>query len=297
MLTLFHVEVQQDEAEQALQPAEAPAGALLRARDLAGADASQPPAAVPRARRLSPHRPSAAGREGRGARRRAQRSLLVRLGQEVQALPRGDEHEPRWKAYRGSSALLAATLARILKPGTYGSPDPLPSWGELRREATASACLPSSLERRSYDPRVADQENQPLAQCSRSSEPSLTGFVSTFDPDQLTARQHELEAAMGAPGFWDDQQRRRPHLHRARPRHPAARPLRPAERRGRGGPRALRARSVARGRAARPARARRGGALPPAGGRALRRPVRRRATRSSRSTPAPAAPMRRTGPR
>ncbi len=42
--------------------------------------------------------------------------------------------------------------------------------------------------------------------CSRSSEPSSTGFVSTFDPAQLTARQQELEEAMGAPGFWDDQQ-------------------------------------------------------------------------------------------
>jgi peptide chain release factor 2 len=30
--------------------------------------------------------------------------------------------------------------------------------------------------------------------------------VSTFDPAQLTARQQELEEAMGAPGFWDDQQ-------------------------------------------------------------------------------------------
>jgi peptide chain release factor 2 len=30
--------------------------------------------------------------------------------------------------------------------------------------------------------------------------------VSTFDPDALTARQSELEDAMGAPGFWDDQQ-------------------------------------------------------------------------------------------
>ncbi len=34
----------------------------------------------------------------------------------------------------------------------------------------------------------------------------MPGFVSIFDPDQLTARQHELETAMGAPGFWDDQQ-------------------------------------------------------------------------------------------
>jgi peptide chain release factor 2 len=29
--------------------------------------------------------------------------------------------------------------------------------------------------------------------------------VTTFDPDQLTSRALELETAMGAPGFWDDQ--------------------------------------------------------------------------------------------
>ena len=29
--------------------------------------------------------------------------------------------------------------------------------------------------------------------------------MTTFDPDALTARREELEAAMGAPGFWDDQ--------------------------------------------------------------------------------------------
>ena len=27
----------------------------------------------------------------------------------------------------------------------------------------------------------------------------------TFDPDRLTQRRAELEEAMGAPGFWDDQ--------------------------------------------------------------------------------------------
>jgi peptide chain release factor 2 len=31
--------------------------------------------------------------------------------------------------------------------------------------------------------------------------------VITFDPDRLTARAAELELEMGAPGFWDDQQR------------------------------------------------------------------------------------------
>jgi peptide chain release factor 2 len=31
--------------------------------------------------------------------------------------------------------------------------------------------------------------------------------VSTFDPDALTERAAELEARMGEPGFWDDQQR------------------------------------------------------------------------------------------
>jgi hypothetical protein len=29
--------------------------------------------------------------------------------------------------------------------------------------------------------------------------------VITFDPDRLTRRREELEEAMGAPGFWDDQ--------------------------------------------------------------------------------------------
>ena len=30
--------------------------------------------------------------------------------------------------------------------------------------------------------------------------------MSTFDPDALTERAAELEAQMGEPGFWDDQQ-------------------------------------------------------------------------------------------
>ena len=44
---------------------------------------------------------------------------------------------------------------------------------------------------------------------SKGSGPSLPGSVITFDPDSLTARGAELEARMGEPGFWDDQQQRR----------------------------------------------------------------------------------------
>ena len=36
--------------------------------------------------------------------------------------------------------------------------------------------------------------------------PSSTGSVITFDPDALEKRSAELEAQMGAPGFWNDQQ-------------------------------------------------------------------------------------------
>ena len=125
VLTLFHVEVQQDEARAGAPARRGAAGALLRARDLAGADAiaaagglaggatavAQPPVPAP-------------GREGRGARRRPQRSVLVRLGQEVQALPRGVRHECRdGRAYRGfcpsRAVFLLPRFARILKPGTY----------------------------------------------------------------------------------------------------------------------------------------------------------------------------------
>ena len=35
----------------------------------------------------------------------------------------------------------------------------------------------------------------------------MPGSVITFDPDGLKARAAELEAAMGEPGFWDDQNR------------------------------------------------------------------------------------------
>src|SRR5262249_7402953 len=41
---------------------------------------------------------------------------------------------------------------------------------------------------------------------SRRSGPSSTGSVITFDPEGLKTRISELEAEMGQPGFWDDQQ-------------------------------------------------------------------------------------------
>jgi peptide chain release factor 2 len=41
----------------------------------------------------------------------------------------------------------------------------------------------------------------------RRSGPSSTGSVITFDPDALSARVAELEEALGARGFWDDQKR------------------------------------------------------------------------------------------
>ena len=42
---------------------------------------------------------------------------------------------------------------------------------------------------------------------STRSGPASRGSVITFDPDSLTARRAELEAQMGEPGFWDDQER------------------------------------------------------------------------------------------
>ena len=85
--TLFHVEVQQDEAEQALAPAEAPQMLSYEHETAAGADAIAAAGGLATGRHDGA-RP-APGREGRGARHRPQRPLLVRLGQEVQALPRG----------------------------------------------------------------------------------------------------------------------------------------------------------------------------------------------------------------
>src|SRR5687768_6132285 len=46
----------------------------------------------------------------------------------------------------------------------------------------------------------------PSSENWRRSGPSSPGSVITFDPEGLKARIGELEQAMGAPGFWDDQQ-------------------------------------------------------------------------------------------
>ena len=110
---------------------------------------------------------------------------------------------------------------------------------------------------------------------SRSSGPSLSGSVRTFDPDALGARQTELEQAMGAPGFWDDQAgaaristeharvaRKLERYERLKSEYDDARELF-----------ALEPRPSRRGRGtARPAPRR---AREAAGGRALQRPVRR----------------------
>ncbi len=53
---------------------------------------------------------------------------------------------------------------------------------------------------------MAWQTLPPLPIAWSRSGPSSTGSVITFDPDALTKRAAELEARMGEPGFWDDQQ-------------------------------------------------------------------------------------------
>ena len=120
-----------------------------------------------------------------------------------------------------------------------------------------------------------------------------------FDDATLAARVAELEEAMGAPGFWDDQQRPR---RSARARAPTRRlercagwrsdieDLEGAGRAGRGG-------RLGRRRARRADRRRRAAPGELEQERLFSGPLRRAATRWSRSTPAPAAPTPRTGPR
>jgi peptide chain release factor 2 len=56
-------------------------------------------------------------------------------------------------------------------------------------------------------PRIKPWPNAPpSSEKWRRSGPSSPGSVITFDPEGVKARVGELEQAMGAPGFWDDQQ-------------------------------------------------------------------------------------------
>src|SRR5262249_44547063 len=72
-------------------------------------------------------------------------------------------------------------------------------WWARRSSAATSSTRAASIP---AWPTTSDSRS---TSSSRSSGPSLPGSVSTFDPDALAARQEELEEAMGAPGFWDDQ--------------------------------------------------------------------------------------------
>ena len=131
--TLFHVEVQQDEAQQALQPAEAPQRSPTstrrrrRRRDRGRGRARHRRDGCRAAARAAP------GRQGRRARRRPQRPVLVRLGQEVQALPRG-VMEGAMARRRGamekrigvSYAVFSAALRADPEAGNLGSLGTLP---------------------------------------------------------------------------------------------------------------------------------------------------------------------------
>ena len=75
VLTIFHVEIQMEDAAEQLQPAQAPQQLEYEHESAQGAE------------RRGLRRRAEAGRE-RAPGHRAQRSVLVRVGQEVQALPR-----------------------------------------------------------------------------------------------------------------------------------------------------------------------------------------------------------------
>ena len=166
---------------------------------------------------------------------------------------------------------------------------------EVPRRLAPRACAgqPRTLRSRPWPSAARSSES------SRRSGPSWPGSVITFDPDGLRERLAALEEAMGAPGFWDDQEEA------ARVSSEHARLSRRLERYEQlSGEAADLAELLELASddgeldeieqsARRPA----GAARPPAGGLALQRRVRRAATRSSRSTPARAARTRRTGPR
>ena len=170
--TLFHAEIEVEEADQLQQAQAAQAldgdGFAYAHESLAG---SQAIAAAGGGAGLDARRRRRLG-DGRRARRgrrlgddpaarderpreepRPQRSVLVRQRQEVQALPR--------------------RVADL-----YHRADGRPERLQPSRSTSSS----------------------------RRSGPSSPGSVITFDPDQLESRVAELEQELGTPGFWDDQQ-------------------------------------------------------------------------------------------
>ncbi len=72
---------------------------------------------------------------------------------------------------------------------------------EAQRAAAAARALPTrSVPSRPWQSGARSSES------SRRSGPSWPGSVITFDPQGLSERLAVLETAMGAPGFWDEQQ-------------------------------------------------------------------------------------------
>ena len=96
--TLFHVEIQQDEAEQALAPVEAPQMLSYEHETATGADAI---AAAGGLATVATMEPSSTRSSRTRSATSAATTLLVRLGQEVQALPRGVSRCRRWPASAG----------------------------------------------------------------------------------------------------------------------------------------------------------------------------------------------------
>ena len=126
-----------------------------------------------------------------------------------------------WRSTRGSPATgrssgVASCAPPRHTPSRVGE-NPVPLAGEpIRATCHAGVCAGASIRRQTLcDPQGRPGGSATLGawptqtsrsiSSSRRSGPSLPGSVITFDPDRLEARAAELEAEMGAPGFWDDQ--------------------------------------------------------------------------------------------
>ena len=175
--TLFHAEIEVEEADQLeqAQAAQAPTATGSRTRtSRSPARRRSPPRAAARRSRSAATAPrdrgaldagggsvmTAAARDERPREDRPQRPVLVRQRQEVQALPRRAGRLP--------------ALSRLATRRRCGRA----RWLRPRRRAATS----------------------PTASSSRRSGPSSPGSVITFDPDQLESRVAELEQELGAPG-------------------------------------------------------------------------------------------------